>query len=141
MIDLDKEFRTLRLLSSVFIILGVGLIIGGFGLTLLMSDPAMNERKSSRTPVVETSNEATTKPSPKEMKEKFSTSTSQIGTPTGVLGVLMLIGGLILRYIIRSNYDESDEAQSNPELFRAYAAQLVLAEQNRAKKNAPPESH
>lgn len=139
MIDLDKEFRTLRLLASVFIIIGAGLTIGGFGLAILMNDAAMNERKPAKGSRADSAPASKTKtPTQAELKEKFSSSTSQIGTPTGILGVLLLICGIGLRLIIRSNFDDGDEAQSNPELFRAYAAQLVVAEQKRAKNQKPP---
>ncbi len=138
MIDLDKEFRTLSLLATVFIILGVALSVGGFGLSFLMNDPAMNEFK--RKPSVADENTPVNRSKPRsiqEEKDRFSNSLSQTGAPVGFLGLLMLLIGVVLRYIIRDQTDDGGEAQANPELFREYAAQLVIAEKKRAKKNPP----
>jgi hypothetical protein len=141
MIDLDKEFRTLRLLASVFMILGAGLTLGGFGLAALMADPAMNENK--RKPMVvavdATPLGRSKSVSQDEYKEKFAGSLGQTGMPMGILGVLMVLLGLGLRWIIREQTDDGNEAQSNPELFRAYAAQLVVAEQKKAKNKKSPQ--
>ena len=142
MIDLDKEFRTLKLLASVFMILGAGLALGGFGLALLMSDPAMNEHKRKPAVVAEdTSPLGRSKAvSQEEYKGRLEGSLVQTGMPMGLLGVLMVLLGLGLRWIIREQADDGTEAQSNPELFRAYAAQLVVAEQKKAKsKDQPPQ--
>ena len=148
MIDLQKEFRTLRLLSAALLIIGAGLTLGGFGAALMTRDtskskrpqteiqappetaePASPEQPDSKTPV----------PVKEISQEKLATYTSKIGFSTGIMGLLFLGLGYALRWIIRNNIDDVDdgEVQMSDELFKAYADQLALAElrkqQNRKK--------
>ena len=45
MIDLEKEFRTLRLLSKALIIIGLGLTVCGFGAALMMNSGKEKPKK------------------------------------------------------------------------------------------------
>lgn len=142
MIDLQKEFRTLRLLSAALLIIGSGLTLGGFGVALMTRDSGKSARvsaeaqapadgadasspdKQDATPTVKT----------KEFQqEKLTTYTSKIGFSTGLMGLLFLGLGYVLRWIIRNNIDDDDggEVQMSDELFKAYADQLALAEQRK----------
>lgn len=150
MIDLQKEFRTLHLLASALIIIGLGMSLGGFGLALAMKDPALKSRTPSRnirpeepaTPVAKSQSDANivgespmwrVQPDPTVLREKLSKSTGDLGMPGGLLGVLILGLGVTLRWIIRNNIDDGNELTRDNELFKAYAAQLVIAERLRAK--------
>lgn len=142
-VDLQKEFRTLRLLSSALLIIGAGLCIGGFGLALMTRDTSKPGRVApSETKAADGSgNEVVEAPPPprpaprnkKDMEEKLGTYWSKMGFNTGLLGVLFVGLGLGLRWIIRNNLEDDDEVQMSDELFKAYADQLVLAEKQKQK--------
>ena len=135
MIDLEKEFRTLKLLASALIIIGTGLTIGGFGAAFFFSDekrpapPKITSPEEAANP----DSDAAPPPPPKDYKARFSSSLRSMSIPSGALGVIFLICGIVLRFIIRNNIDEKDETEPSPELFKAYAEQLVIAERQREK--------
>lgn len=134
MIDLEKEFRTLRLLASALMIIGAGLMLGGFGIALLVRDPAPKDRKPAHVTEFEgTLPSEAAKPAAKDYNQKFSSYSGQLGIPTGMLGVLFLGLGWTLSWIIRNNIDDSDGPIENHELFKAYAQQLVVAERQKTK--------
>ena len=130
MIDLEKEFRTLRLLASALLIIGVGLMLGGFGIALLVHD-ATPQPKHRPGYVVRP--EAELKPAEKDPNKILTSYSGQLGVPTGMLGILFLGLGWTLRWIIRNNVDDGDGPIENHELFKAYAQQLVVAEKQKAK--------
>jgi hypothetical protein len=145
MIDLAREFRMLRLLASTLIILGLGFIVGGLGINIFTRSPARPARPPavSVEPVAEPAPVELTpesdSPSPVSQKprrsydESFSSFTRQIGIPMFFLGVLIAGVGFGLRWLIR-NALEDDTPEQSPELFRAYAEQLVTAEKQKANK-------
>ncbi len=137
MIDLEKEFRTLRLLAKALIIIGAGLSVGGFGAALLMHEKATPKKPAYVAPSEENpegSESASAASVKKSDKEKLWNSTYGMVLPSALLGVLFLILGAALRWIIRNNIDDGDEPEPSNDLFRAYAEQLMVAEQLKAKK-------
>lgn len=137
MIDLQKEFRTLRLLAYALLIIGGGLAIGGFGIALMTRDATKTARPDQqvtpRDPDDATVAEADPPPAvpKKNDTQKLTTYTSQITFNTGLMGVLFIGLGWTLRWIIRNNIDDDDdkgEVQMSDDLFKAYADQIALAE-------------
>lgn len=141
MIDLDKEFRTLKLLAQAMIIIGFGLTVGGFGVAFFVSDAAKAKKpapvvveSAEETPPADPDQPAPPPPKPsKDYSATFSSYTRQISIPSGALGLLFLVFGLILRWIIRYNIDDKDETEPCSELYKAYAEQLVVAERQKEK--------
>lgn len=115
-------------------IVGAGLTLGGFGMAFLARDSAPKDRKPAHVTEFESAVPVdATKPVAKDYNQKFSSYTSQLSIPTGMLGVLFLGLGWALRWIIRNNIDDGDEPIENHELFKAYAQQLVVAERLKTK--------
>lgn len=133
MIDLQKEFRTLRLLSSALLIIGAGLAIGGFAIGLMTRDSS----KPKPTPTYVENPSEKTDDAPAKRKPvkdvKLTTYTSSIAFSSGILGLVFIVLGGALRWIISNNIDDDDEVQMSDELFKAYADQLVLAEKQKQK--------
>src|SRR4051794_16145119 len=109
MIDLEKEFRTLRLLAKALIIIGGGLSVGGLGMMLLVhfgTAPAKPKRPAYVAPQEEVAEKGTpespvpsqppepVEPDRKDYKEKMSSSSIGLVLPTAILGLLFLILGV-----------------------------------------------
>src|SRR5579862_6258409 len=104
MVDLEKEFRTLRLLASALMIIGAGLALGGFGIAVLVRDSNPRDRRPAHGVTnLESAPAETAKPATKDYNQKFSSYTGQLGVPTGMLGLLFIGLGWTLRWIIRNN--------------------------------------
>src|SRR5436305_1554429 len=126
--DLQKEFRTLRLLAWVLVILGSGLVLGGFGVALMTgsSKPEPTRAQRSAAEDIDRGNFAVRPSGPRTDEQKLMAFGNQLGSRTGMLGVVFLIIGGILIYILKNTL-EDDQVEMSDELFKTYAAQLATA--------------
>src|ERR1043165_6809367 len=127
MIDLEKEFRTLKLGAQALIIIGAGLAIGSAAVALFVGD----SKKAKQPPVVVAAEdaEATTDadqppPPPRKQSKDYSSIVSsytrQLSIPAGILGLVFLVLGGALLWFIRNNIDEKDDTEPSQELYKAY---------------------
>ena len=136
MIDLDKEFRTLRLLAKTLLILGIALLLAGAG-TALLTRPA---QPPAAPPVAGSDGSEgganAPAPSPKSgsLTQTMLSYVGELGARTALLGAVFVALGLLLRRVLRNTVDDDSFSDTDQELFKAYAEQLAAAEKQKKKK-------
>jgi hypothetical protein len=137
--DLQKEFRTLQLLAWALLILGAGLTVGGFGVALLTRETKPAPKRPAVVQTEETPADDAPPPrakpnfDPKSDTQTFMFFTGQLGSRTGLLGLVFLAIGGVLRWVISNTVEDEDQVEMSDELFKTYAAQLALAAKRKEK--------